>query len=115
MQGVVLVGMGRADVVADVEPSVRAVELGSPAMAVRDSVVDESATEDDDVKVTFCTPGITAAVMLPSGVGGFVEIRLLGRGEEEAAEKLPETHWAVETQAIKKNCIEGIIGADLEM
>lgn len=107
--------MGRADVVADVEPSVRAVELGSPAMAVRASVIDESENEDDDVKVAFCTPGMTAAAMLPSGVGGFVEIRLLGRREEEAAEKLPDTHCTVETQAIKENCIEGIIEADLEM
>jgi hypothetical protein len=72
LQGVVLVGLGRTDVVADAEPSVRAAEASSPAMAVRASVVDESAAGDEDVKVTFCAPGITAAATLPNGVGVLV-------------------------------------------
>jgi hypothetical protein len=42
-------------------------------------------------------------------------MRILGRRDEEAAEKLADMHGAIEMQAIKKICIEGIIETDLEM
>jgi hypothetical protein len=78
LQGVVLDGLGRAIVVADVEPFVRTVEVGNPAMAVRSSVVEEGNVEDEGVAVAFCTPEMIVAATLPDRVGMLMGIRLLG-------------------------------------
>jgi hypothetical protein len=70
LQGVVLDVLGRADVVADTEPFVWMVEVGSPAMAVRSSVVEEREVEDDEG-----TPEMTVAATLPDRIGMLADIR----------------------------------------
>jgi hypothetical protein len=68
-------GLGRADVVFDAVPFVRAVDVGSPAMAVTSSVVEDT---EDAVPVAFRKPETTVAETLPDTEARFDDIRSLG-------------------------------------
>lgn len=56
LQGRVLDGLGRADVVVDAVPLLRTVDVGEPAMAVTSWVVDDIRWNDEDGAVVFGDP-----------------------------------------------------------
>jgi hypothetical protein len=114
LQGVVLEGLGRADAVVDAVPLMRALEVGSPAMAVTSSVVVEEDREDEAVVVAFCAPDTTVAGTIPDRDAMFV--RILGRREVEASEEIcAEEHCASKRKCKRKEDIRGTIGAILAM
>jgi hypothetical protein len=76
LHGVVFEGWGLAAVVADAVPLAAMLETGSPAMAVRSSVVD--GDEDEGVVVAFCALEIIIADVVTGEDAGFVDIALLG-------------------------------------
>jgi hypothetical protein len=76
LQGRVLDGLGREDVVTDAVPLIRTLDVGSPAMAVTSSVVDDDRAED--VAVTLCAPVTAVAGMLPNEVARLADNRSLG-------------------------------------
>jgi hypothetical protein len=76
LQGRVLDGLGREDVVTDAVPLIRTLDVGSPAMAVTSSVVDDDRAED--VAVTLRAPVTTVAGMLSSEDARPADNRLLG-------------------------------------
>ena len=105
-------GLGRADVVVDTVPFAGALEVGSPAMAVRSSVAeeDEDEDEDEDVVVAFCGPEMTFADMLSERSAILVGIRLLGGREVETIEKsCADKHCANRAQSMRIEDIEGYI------
>jgi hypothetical protein len=72
----VLDGLGREDVVTDAVPLVRTLDVGSPAMAVTSSVVDDDRAED--VAVALRAPVTTVASILPNEDAKLADNRLLG-------------------------------------
>jgi hypothetical protein len=65
--------------VADAVPFDWGLEVGSPAMAVRSSVIEDDEGREEDVAVAFCTPEIMVpGITLPNRIGMFVDNRLLG-------------------------------------
>jgi hypothetical protein len=77
LQGVVLVGLGRAAVVADAVPFDRGEEVGSPAMAVRSSVVEDDEKREEAVAEAFCAPEMTMPGALDGRIGILVDTRSL--------------------------------------